>query len=113
MIDSVDAGKAVDVFSFGMMMLELFTRERPYINLQFNNSYHLLMRVCEGLRPELPMDGKIDRELGLLCQKCWHQIAKRRPDFEQVTLTLKLLERNEAAKRRRRGVEVNSGRENV
>jgi hypothetical protein len=95
MIDSVEAGKAVDVFSYSMMVLELFTQERPYINMQFNNSYHLMMRVCDGLRPTIIPDSVVPPAIGALCRKCWHTEPESRPSFEQIVLTLKLLEREQ------------------
>ena len=101
MIDSVDAGKAVDVFSFAMLMLEIFTRERPYVTMTFNNSYHLMMRVCDGLRPDIP-DGStasgsdvVPKPVAALCRRCWDSKPTERPSFEQIVLTLKLLEREE------------------
>ena len=68
-----------DVFSFGVIMAEIITRERPYSDSQFEPSDILKKVVKRNFRPELPED--IPEELGDFIELVWDQDPDDRPDF--------------------------------
>ena len=69
-----------DVYSYGMMLWELYTRELPFDNYKFQ--YQVEDDVKKGVRPSIPED--CWEEYKELIQVCWHPIAEKRPLFDKI-----------------------------
>ena len=91
---STDYGKECDVFSFGVMMHEIFFEKIPYCDQQQQN---LQFRVATAeLRPSLPMDESTvysedaadiqsAKKIYIqLMKDCWKSKPQERPNFDQV-----------------------------
>ncbi|KAL0480635.1 drkB, partial [Acrasis kona] len=79
-----------DVYSFGIVLWEMYTREVLYPSLNF---YELSSRVVnEGLRPptdgEKFKSGKIPTKIKDLMERCWHFDPKVRYSFEEIVVIL-------------------------
>jgi serine/threonine protein kinase len=61
--------KATDIYSFGIIMWEILTCERPYEDQ--THDIHLAFKILDGLRPTIPEDTP-DNYRNLM-QKCWHK----------------------------------------
>eukprot|EP00698_Gefionella_okellyi_P026150 TRINITY_DN9875_c0_g1_i1.p1 TRINITY_DN9875_c0_g1~~TRINITY_DN9875_c0_g1_i1.p1 ORF type:complete len:1280 (-),score=230.42 TRINITY_DN9875_c0_g1_i1:23-3862(-) len=68
-----------DVFSFALVLWELFTRQEPYAGMDCRN---ILEYVLQGGRPEIP--DTIPSVIAELIRKCWENDADERPDFTHV-----------------------------
>lgn len=80
--------EAADVFSFGIVLWELVTRECPYAHLP--SSVQVAVAVLkDGLRPAVPPG--VPSALGSLMQACWHAEASRRPDMATVLQQLEAM----------------------
>ncbi|KXZ54031.1 hypothetical protein GPECTOR_5g140 [Gonium pectorale] len=81
-------GKHSDVYSFGMLLWEMLTGQRPYKGL---SPVQILMGVSsQGMRPEWP-----DAEWPQLCdlgRRCLAAEARERPTFRQLEVELVVLE---------------------
>ncbi|KAI9184284.1 Receptor-interacting serine/threonine-protein kinase 1 [Blastocladiella emersonii ATCC 22665] len=82
--------EACDVYSFGMMLYEVASREYP-----FDGEDPLIVRmsILEGARPEIPDD--TPPEFAALIRDCWAQDASVRPGFEEVARRLDVMSRND------------------
>jgi ABC-type phosphate transport system substrate-binding protein len=70
-----------DVFSFGIVLWEMLTREPLYPGMNF---FELSSQVVNaGLRPNLT-DHTFPEELSDLMQRCWDNEPTKRPGFDEV-----------------------------
>ena len=60
--------KAADIYSFGILMWEILTGDKPYKDQP--HDIHLVFKIIDGLRPTIP-EGTPDDYISLM-QKCWH-----------------------------------------
>ncbi|RHZ70795.1 hypothetical protein Glove_267g41 [Diversispora epigaea] len=77
--------KASDIYSFGMVMLEVLTSYPPYYNIP--HDANLAMGICEGLKPEIKCE--IPQVLKELMEKCWNLDPLNRPTVEELESQLK------------------------
>jgi serine/threonine-protein kinase CTR1 len=66
---------SVDVYAFGILLWEMFTRRIPFDGWDPSD---IVRKVIAGERPELPETG-LPNCARTLIPKCWHQDAMRRP----------------------------------
>lgn len=72
-----------DIFSFGLIMYQIVTNERPYKNLK--NSY-IAQKVKNGERPLFHVP--VLKSYQNLIKKCWSQDPNKRPSFDQIVREL-------------------------
>ncbi|RHZ84252.1 hypothetical protein Glove_84g94 [Diversispora epigaea] len=77
--------KASDIYSFGMVMLEVLTSYPPYYNIPHDEN--LAMGICEGLKPEIKC--KIPQFLKEIMEKCWNFEPLNRPTAEELKSKIK------------------------
>lgn len=76
--------ETADVFSFGVVLWQLVTREVPY---EDRSTFEAAAAVAmESLRPPFP-DG-IPIEYKKLVEDCWQDDPSKRPQFDDVVSTL-------------------------
>lgn len=75
---------ACDVYSFGMIMYEIYSRKIPY---EGQHPRHILRKVCDprfNYRPPVP--GTCPKKMREIMQKCWHNDAFFRPEAKDLDL---------------------------
>ncbi|RHZ76309.1 hypothetical protein Glove_199g209 [Diversispora epigaea] len=72
--------KASDIYSFGMVMLEVLTSYPPYYNIPHNEN--LAIGICEGLKPEIKCE--IPQFLKEIMEKCWNFEPLNRPTAKEL-----------------------------
>jgi serine/threonine protein kinase len=60
----------VDVYSYGVILWELFSNEKPFMGL---NPIQIAFKIGKGER--LQINFSFSPELSTLIQSCWHQEA--------------------------------------
>ncbi|KAL0489544.1 hypothetical protein AKO1_010458 [Acrasis kona] len=78
-----------DVYSFAIIMHELFFEIRPYSNSEeaISNDFMLGMKVTNGLRPPVFESERFTRaedEYIILMKQCWSLEPDNRPSFQQI-----------------------------
>jgi mitogen-activated protein kinase kinase kinase 7 len=82
-----------DVYSFGIILYELFFEEKPY-DEPANNLFMLGIEITQGKRPSIRYSSTMssrEKEFLILTQQCWDQNANDRPDFAQILKKLEEL----------------------
>eukprot|EP00002_Diphylleia_rotans_P020365 TRINITY_DN3957_c0_g1_i2.p1 TRINITY_DN3957_c0_g1~~TRINITY_DN3957_c0_g1_i2.p1 ORF type:complete len:2252 (-),score=324.98 TRINITY_DN3957_c0_g1_i2:265-7020(-) len=69
----------VDVFSFGMLIWEVFTRKDLQATLQRMDAG---LHILKGVRPEVPSD--VSATLKDLIPRCWSADPGERPQFDEI-----------------------------
>ena len=80
-------GKAVDVYSFGVLLWQLLRNKIPYRNI--SRKTHIEKVVLGGYR--MPLDKSWPPKLQTLVSMCWHEDKTMRPDFRDVLVQLDAL----------------------
>ena len=88
-LDSVEAGKAIDIYSFGICLLELWTQQKPYAGQRLN-AFQLMVKVMSGDRPALPGPDVVPAGVAALIQRCWVQEPHMRPSFDEICMALEI-----------------------
>ena len=70
--------KKCDLFSYGMILVELFAHEIPYAHL--HDKIEVLLSVTKGERPPIPLT--LPSYLHDLIKKCWKEEPHLRPSFD-------------------------------
>lgn len=80
--------KSVDAYSFGIMLHELLSCEKPFFG--YSSGKHMSLVVMGGERPK--MDSKHTSgwpmDLQWLMKRCWSPFPTSRPDFHVIRQTL-------------------------
>ncbi|RHZ67632.1 hypothetical protein Glove_300g39 [Diversispora epigaea] len=72
--------QASDIYSFGMVMLEVLTSYPPYYNVP--HDVNLVIKIREGLQPEIKCE--IPQFLKEIMEKCWNFEPLNRPTAEEL-----------------------------
>mmetsp|Transcript_34618 Transcript_34618/g.55333 ORF Transcript_34618/g.55333 Transcript_34618/m.55333 type:complete len:945 (+) Transcript_34618:428-3262(+) len=76
-----------DVYSFGLVLWQIYARRQPYPNL---HATQVLFQVArERLRPEMPQN--VPQPIEKLIRRCWHPDPNARPDFDEICEMLESL----------------------
>ncbi|RHZ57702.1 hypothetical protein Glove_384g12 [Diversispora epigaea] len=91
--ETLNSGKytqASDIYSFGMIMLEVFTSYPPYYNIPHDEK--LVISICEGRKPEIKCE--IPQLFKDLMEKCWNINPLNRPTAEKLESQLTYFKNN-------------------
>ncbi|RHZ73166.1 hypothetical protein Glove_232g47 [Diversispora epigaea] len=72
--------QASDIYSFGMVVLEVLTSYPPYYNVPHNSS--LVMEIYKGLKPEIKCE--IPQFFKEIMEKCWDSEPLNRPTAKEL-----------------------------
>jgi serine/threonine protein kinase len=69
-----------DIFSYGVILWEIATREMPYVN--FMSPYTLISFVQQGKRQDIPKE--TPPSFAKLISRCWDERAEERPTINEA-----------------------------
>eukprot|EP00056_Hartaetosiga_gracilis_P004239 m.72841 g.72841 ORF g.72841 m.72841 type:complete len:1162 (-) comp11758_c2_seq4:142-3627(-) len=93
---------SADVYSFGIVMWEIYTRQLPFEHL--NSPWAVREAVINGERPSIPKD--LCTNIKSLMERCWAEDATQRPSFNDIVAELKQQEQGGRQKEESEGKEV-------
>ena len=74
--------RAVDIYSYGILCVELWNQRLPYSEMVFDNPFVFASYVEKGNRPAI--DNDCPPALSKLISECWDQNRQQRPPFGTV-----------------------------
>ncbi|KAI0262880.1 hypothetical protein BC834DRAFT_939214, partial [Gloeopeniophorella convolvens] len=87
----VPTTRATDIWSFGMLCIEIFTDNVPYSNIQ--NEVHVPLVIRDGTLPARPENSIITRALSDtmwdLMNQCWRRDPEERPSMSEIREAIK------------------------
>jgi len=86
-LDKNHISEKADVFSYGLILWELWTRKKPYVGK--NPHWVAKSVVNDSLRPPLPLE--MPPALTTLTEKCWHQDHIQRPTVSEILTELEVV----------------------
>jgi serine/threonine protein kinase len=80
-----------DIYSFGLVLFELISREVPFRELAGGALAEGLIKeaVCSGRRPVIP--SSCPAPIAALIEECWHGQPRRRPSAVEIVHRLHLI----------------------
>ena len=82
-LDSVEAGKAIDVYSFAVCLLEIWTQQKPYAGARLN-AFQLMIKVINGARPPIPGAHIVPKKVAETIASSWLKAPLMRPSFVEI-----------------------------
>ncbi|KAI5120414.1 hypothetical protein M0805_006915 [Coniferiporia weirii] len=83
--------KASDIWAFGMTILVLLTKKRPYSHL--SSDFLVIVAIMRGELPPIPEDYETwsghYKDLWKLCARCWNLAPLERPTVSDVSSILR------------------------
>lgn len=79
--------KAMDVYSFAMVVYEIITLKKPFDDMKNPNIIQVLQRVTQGNMPSF--DDSTPESYRNLIQNCWAEKPEDRPTFDQIVRSLR------------------------
>lgn len=78
---------AVDIYSLGVSIWEIFTREEPWKNTVV---FDIPRLVANGARPAMPhaSRSRFPEKVSALIQRCWAPLPSERPTAQEVSVEL-------------------------
>jgi serine/threonine protein kinase len=77
---NTEYSKASDVYAYGIVLWEVYTRQNVYKGL---TATQIIAKVAnEGLRPTIPLD--CDEKWATLMRSCWNENPVERPNFGKI-----------------------------
>ena len=90
-VTAMRESKAADVFAFGMLAVEVFTGEVPFVG---QGDGAVIFQILRGERPKMPENAQevgLTVEMWNLIESCWKQNPKKRPTIGEVLVKLQEL----------------------
>jgi hypothetical protein len=85
---TADVSTKVDVYSFGILLWEIWVRKKPYYDLKAVNCYHFMNLIVGGKRPTIETAHKVPPRLEALITRCWSHKPTSRPTFDEIVLEI-------------------------
>lgn len=76
--------RASDVYSYGIIVYEIFVRKTPFEELDFRFLNQLEEQIIAGARPDLSTLRQSLPEVARLIEDCWQPEPEKRPTFSDV-----------------------------